>query len=222
VILIRVPYGKRSEYIFMPALGRFWKERGYAFVVQDVRGRFGSEGSFTPFSYGAETFQPGGEVSDAYDTLDWIAAQGWCDGNIGMMGESYYGFTTLAGAWSGHPALKAISPADITVARERRVLDGAFPLQAGGLWTLEMDDIERGEYQDVADLDLLHLPLIAMGEAHAFATSCGGSGSRIIWSGPRTGVIGSTSSMRGFGCPLCTSAVGTTPTLGAPSSSGRV
>lgn len=166
VILIRVPYGKRSEYIFMPALGRFWKERGYAFVVQDVRGRFGSEGSFTPFSYGRDTFQPGKEISDAYDTLDWVAAQSWCDGSIGMMGESYYGYTTLAGAWSGHPALKAISPANITVARERRVLDGAFPLQAGGLWTLEMDDSENGEYQDIADLDLSHLPLITMGEAH--------------------------------------------------------
>jgi putative CocE/NonD family hydrolase len=166
VVLSRVPYGKRSEYIFMPALGRFWKERGYAFVVQDVRGRFGSEGSFTPFSYGRKVFQPGKKISDAYDILDWIAAQTWCDGNIGMMGESYYGYTTLAGAWSGPPALKAISPANITVARKRRVLDGAFPLQAGGLWTLEMDEVERGEYQDIADLDLLHLPLIAMGEAH--------------------------------------------------------
>lgn len=166
VVLVRVPYGKRSEYIFMPALGRFWKERGYAFVVQDVRGRFGSEGSFRPFSDGREIFQAGQEVPDAYDTLDWIAAQPWCDGNIGMMGESYYGYTTLAGAWSGHPALKAISPANITVARERRVLDGAYPLQASGLWTLEMDDIESGEYQDVSDLDLLHLPLITMGEAH--------------------------------------------------------
>ncbi|MBW2541852.1 MAG: CocE/NonD family hydrolase [Deltaproteobacteria bacterium] len=166
VILVRVPYGKRSDYIFMPAFGRFWQERGYAFVVQDVRGRFGSEGTFTPFSYGEESFQPGQEVVDAYDTLDWIAAQGWCDGNIGMMGESYYGFTTLAGAWSGHPALKAISPANISVARESRVLDGAYPLQAGGLWTLEMDDIERGEYQDLSDIDLSHLPLIAMGEAH--------------------------------------------------------
>jgi putative CocE/NonD family hydrolase len=166
VILIRVPYGKRSEYTFMPALGRFWKERGYAFVVQDVRGRFGSEGSFTPYSSGQEIFQPGQEVPDAYDTLDWIAAQSWCDGNIGMMGESYYGYTSLAGAWSGHPALKAISPATITVPRERRVLDGVFSLQAGGLWTLEMDDIERGEYQDTTDLDLLHLPLITMGEAH--------------------------------------------------------
>jgi hypothetical protein len=113
VILIRVPYGKRSEYTFMPALGRFWIEHGYGFVAQDVRGRFGSEGSFAPISKGQE-------IPDAYDTLEWIASQPWCDGNIGMMGESYYGLTSLAGAWSGHPALKAISPGTITVAREKQ------------------------------------------------------------------------------------------------------
>jgi putative CocE/NonD family hydrolase len=159
VILIRVPYGKRSEYTFMPALGRFWIEHGYSFVAQDVRGRFGSEGAFTPHLEGRET-------RDAYDTLEWIASQSWCDGNIGMMGESYYGHTSLAGAWSGHPALKAISPGTITVAREKQTLDGAYPLQASGLWTLDMDDIEKGEYQNTEDLDLSHLPLITMGEAH--------------------------------------------------------
>lgn len=159
VILVRAPYGKRTDYTFMPALGRFWAMQGYAFVAQDVRGRFGSEGVFSPYIKGQE-------ILDGYDTLEWIASQPWCDGNIGMMGESYYGHTTLAGAWSGHPALKAISPSTITVAREKQVLDGAFPLQASGLWTLDMDDIKKGEYQDTENLDLLHLPLITMGESH--------------------------------------------------------
>ena len=159
VVLIRAPYGKRSDYTFNPAIGRFWVAHGYAFVAQDVRGRFGSEGTFEPYIRDQE-------IEDAYDTLEWIAAQRWCDGNIGMMGESYYGYTSLAGAWSGHPALKAISPATITVAREKQVLDGAFPLQASGLWTLSMDDVENGEYQGTGDIDLTHLPLLTMGEAH--------------------------------------------------------
>ena len=47
VILIRVPYGKRSDYTFMPALGRFWIEHGYSFVAQDVRGRFGTDVSLS-------------------------------------------------------------------------------------------------------------------------------------------------------------------------------
>jgi putative CocE/NonD family hydrolase len=174
VILIRAPYGKRSDYTFMPALGRFWAERGYGFVAQDVRGRFGSEGSFTPYIEGQET-------RDAYDTLDWIASQPWCDGKVGMMGESYYGHTSLAGAWSDHPALKAISPGTITVAREKQVLDGAYPLQASGLWTLDMDDVLKGEYQDTEDLDLSHLPLITMGEAHGLRD--------VIWRDRVTGYL---------------------------------
>ena len=63
------------------------------------------------------------------------------------MGESYYGYTSLMAALSGHPAIKAISPANITLAREKQSLDGAFPLQASGMWTLDMDDAVNGEYQ---------------------------------------------------------------------------
>ena len=159
VILSRVPYGTKSDYIFQPAVGRFFAENGFAYVTQNVRGRYGSEGVFN-------AYVDGQEVPDAYDTIDWIVAQDWSDGNVGVMGESYYGYTTLAAAASGHPAIKAISPANITLAREKQSLDGAYPLQASGLWTLEMDDIEHGEYQDTEQIDLYHLPLITMGEAY--------------------------------------------------------
>ncbi len=160
VVLTRVPYGKRSDYVYLPRIGQFWAQHGYAFVGQDVRGRFGSEGSFSPYASNDQ------EGLDAYDTTEWIARQPWSDGNVGMMGESYYGYTSLAGARSGHPALKAISPGNITMAREKQVLDGAYPLQASGLWTLNMDDVEDGEYQDLSNIDLMHLPLITMGEVH--------------------------------------------------------
>ena len=50
------------------------------------------------------------EIEDGHDTLAWIAAQSWCDGRIGMWGDSYYGYTQWAAAASGHPALKAIVP----------------------------------------------------------------------------------------------------------------
>ncbi len=165
VVLTRVPYGKRSDYVFLPAIGQFWVRHGYAYVGQDVRGRFGSEGSFSPYTPNDQ------EGLDAYDTIEWITRQPWSDGNIGMMGESYYGYTSLIGARSGHPALKAISPGNITMAREKQVLDGAYPLQASGLWTLNMDDIDDGEYQDLSSIDLMHLPLITMGEAHGLRDS---------------------------------------------------
>ena len=159
VILCRVPYGTRTDYVFQPAVAKFFTEHGFAYVTQNVRGRFGSEGAFTAYVSGQE-------IPDAYDTIDWIVGQEWSDGNLGVMGESYYGYTTLAAAASGHPAIKAISPANITLAREKQVLDGAYPIQASGLWTLSMDDAVNGEYQDTGEIDLYHLPLLTLGEAH--------------------------------------------------------
>lgn len=86
------------------ASGLAWARRGFAFVGADCRGRFNSGGVFTPWV---------NEVADARDLLDWIAAQDWCDGNIGMVGGSYVGATQLAAAVSGHPALKAAAPSAI-------------------------------------------------------------------------------------------------------------
>lgn len=159
VVLCRVPYGTKSDYIFQPAVGHFFAENGFAYIAQNVRGRFGSEGTFTAYTDDHES-------TDAYDTIDWIVSQEWSNGIVGVMGESYYGFTALAAAASGHSAIKAISAANITLAREKQVLDGAYPLQASGLWTLHMDDTENGEYQDTDEIDLFHLPLITMGEAY--------------------------------------------------------
>ena len=65
-----------------------------------------------------------------------------------------------------HSAIKAISAANITLAREKQVLDGTYPVQASGLWTLDMDDAENGKYQATDQIDLYHLPLITMGEAY--------------------------------------------------------
>ena len=157
VILCRQPYGTKSEYAYQPQTGEFFASHGYVYVAQNVRGRFGSEGLFTAYTKGQE-------IPDAYDTIEWIDKQDWSNDNVGVMGESYYGYTSLMAAVSGHPTIKAISPANITLAREKQTLDGAFPLQASGLWTLDMDDVENGEYQSTEHIDLTHLPLITMGE----------------------------------------------------------
>ena len=100
-VLVRLPYDKCGRYTFMPSIAPLFTERGYAFVVQDVRGKFRSEGDTIAFDH---------EIEDGYDTIDWIVAQPWCDGNVGMWGDSYYGFTQWAAVASGHPALKAIVP----------------------------------------------------------------------------------------------------------------
>ena len=61
-------------------------EAGYAVLVVDVRGRYSSDGAFTPFH---------NEGRDGYDTVEWMAAQPFCNGEVGIFGLSYYGATTL-------------------------------------------------------------------------------------------------------------------------------
>jgi predicted acyl esterase len=101
VVLVRLPYDKSGRYTFMPTLAPWFNERGYVFVVQDVRGKFRSEGETMPYLH---------EVTDGYDTLDWIVRQPWSNGAIGMFGDSYYGWTQWAALASAHPALRAIVP----------------------------------------------------------------------------------------------------------------
>jgi uncharacterized protein len=111
-VLVRLPYDKCGRYTFMPQLAPYFTSRGYAFVVQDVRGKFRSGGDTMPYAH---------EVTDGYDTIDWIVSQPWCDGTVGMFGDSYYGYTQWAAVASGHPALQAMVPrvtsADIAVNR---------------------------------------------------------------------------------------------------------
>ena len=97
-ILIRTPYGKGAD---LPAAYQPFVERGYAVVMQDVRGRYKSEGVFQPLSQ---------EGPDGYDTLDWIAAHPWSDGKVGMVGGSYLGIVQWKVALLNNPHLKAISP----------------------------------------------------------------------------------------------------------------
>ncbi|MDL4813699.1 CocE/NonD family hydrolase [Actinomadura opuntiae] len=100
-VLVRLPYDKDGAYCFMPQIGRYFAARGYTAVIQDVRGKYRSEGAT---EFGVH------EADDGYDTVQWVAEQPWCNGDVVMWGDSYYGYTTIAAAISGHPALKAISP----------------------------------------------------------------------------------------------------------------
>lgn len=122
VILVRLPYDKSGRYTYMPQLAGPINERGFVLVVQDVRGKFRS---------GGETMPCTSEVADGYDTLEWLSHQSWCDGNVGMFGDSYYGYTQWAAVASGHPALKAIAPGvtSAELALQRKRLPGSvFPL----------------------------------------------------------------------------------------------
>lgn len=97
-ILVRTPYDKGTELI--PNFLAF-VNHGYAVVVQDVRGRYESQGTFELFRQ---------EQPDGDDTLNWIADQPWSDGKIGMLGGSYLGIVQWKAALANNPHLKAICP----------------------------------------------------------------------------------------------------------------
>ena len=98
-ILLRTPYTRTLEMYFLQ--GQYWASHGYAFIVQDVRGRGDSEGSFNPLAQ---------ETNDGYDAQSWIAKQPWSNGQVGTMGRSYSGWTQVLSASLNNPALKAMIP----------------------------------------------------------------------------------------------------------------
>ncbi|HTJ71729.1 MAG TPA: CocE/NonD family hydrolase [Actinospica sp.] len=100
-VLVRTPYDKSSRYTALTHEAEFFRARGFAFVAQDVRGKFRSGGRTLPYAY---------DVADGFDTVEWITRQPWSAGSVGVTGESYYGFTTWAAVASGHPAIKAAVP----------------------------------------------------------------------------------------------------------------
>ncbi len=101
VVLTRTPYTKAASQPQFASEGKWWAEHGYAFVVQDVRGRGDSGGVFYPLV---------SEAADGYDTLEWLGHQGWSSGRIGMVGESYLGWAQVYAAAENSPFLKAIIP----------------------------------------------------------------------------------------------------------------
>lgn len=100
-LVYRTPYNKEEALqgytTFQHAV-----ERGYAVVVQDVRGRYASGGEFAAYQ---------NEGRDGYDTIEWAARQPWSDGNIGTFGLSYPGAVQWLAAVESPPHLKAMVPA---------------------------------------------------------------------------------------------------------------
>ena len=84
----------------------FWVSRGYVHLIANVRGTGGSGGEFGFFD--------SQERRDMHDLVEWAAAQPWCDGNVGMIGISYFAMTQLEAAVERPPHLKAIFPLAVT------------------------------------------------------------------------------------------------------------
>jgi uncharacterized protein len=104
-ILGRTSYDKNSPQMWVEPVGEFFCRRGYVVVVQDLRGRHHSEGTGQYF----HTVNPS-EGPDGYDTVEWIAAQPWSNGKVGMVGSSHGAIVQQVAALYWPPHLTAIWP----------------------------------------------------------------------------------------------------------------
>lgn len=122
ILVTRTPYGVPTQQDFDTAAAKHgpdwvpddWKELaadGYIFVLQNLRGRFKSEGVFELTSrYDPNDPKQTNETNDAYDTVDWLVKNvANNNGKVGMFGVSYDGLTAALTLLHPHPALKAIS-----------------------------------------------------------------------------------------------------------------
>jgi putative CocE/NonD family hydrolase len=131
VLLMRQPYGRRIATTVCFAHPAWYAAQGYIVVIQDVRGRGTSAGTFTLFEQ---------EGEDGEDSIAWAAALPGSTGAVGMYGFSYQGVTQLLAARHLPPALKAVAPAMIgwDLRRDWAYDNDAFCLAANIGWGVQM------------------------------------------------------------------------------------
>jgi putative CocE/NonD family hydrolase len=159
------PYPRQIQDVSAPLgfieAGRsdFFVPRGYVHVIANARGTSGSGGTWTMLDTQ--------EREDLYDLIEWIAAQPWCDGNVGMLGVSYFAMAQLAAAVTKPPHLKAIAPMLTTddlyeAVWHNGLLNSGFIsawLPAVGVLSQRPDAFWRSWRLDLAR-DVLHIPAI--------------------------------------------------------------
>lgn len=125
VIAQRTPYDKANYEQFGQALAA----RGFVYVVQDVRGQFGSEGLFDPWL---------SEAVDGYETVEWAARLPGTNGRVGLFGSSYQGYAAWLAASLAPPHLAALaaSVAPSDVYEDWVWPSGAFSLAFNSTWVL--------------------------------------------------------------------------------------
>ena len=166
VLLQRTPYDKNNSGSF----GMKAAARGYVVVLQDVRGRYASEGEWYPFRH---------ESQDGYDTVEWVAALPESNGKVGMFGGSYVGATQLLAAIASPPHLFGLAPG-VTGSNYHEnwtYQGGAFEQWFNQSWTsgLAQNTLERRAAQDTNALswkDTLPLesyPILAQPDAKSLA-----------------------------------------------------
>jgi len=138
-VLEYLPYRKRDAYRYRDDVaGPFLAKSGVALVRVDIRGTGDSDGAMV------DEYMPV-EQADALTVIEWIARQGWCNGNVGMRGISYGSFVALQAAAKAPASLKAIVS---TCGTEQRYLDdihyrGGCLINDQFVWAMEWQVIMR-------------------------------------------------------------------------------
>ncbi len=159
VVLLRTPYGRMLH--LEEGLG--WSQHGFAFVAQDVRGRYESDGEWSPYTH---------ERADGAATVEWLAAQPWCNGQVILVGGSYAGFAAWAAALSQHPAVCAAIIAAPAMGSHHTMFDpaGVLNLADHTWWWMTYADgrTERPRlFEAMYQLQptiLAHLPVVEIAE----------------------------------------------------------
>ena len=149
-LLRRTPYDKMSESASRHA-ERF-AQRGYAVVVQDVRGRHASDGELEMGFFSPDV----NDAEDGYDTVEWTAEQAWSNGRVGTWGSSYDGWTQWAMAHTRPPHLVAMVPGMIAANLLDRELSGVLRLGRVLTWcvtNLSVDTRRRFGMSGALDRD---------------------------------------------------------------------
>lgn len=142
-ILVRTPYNRQTVFDMLFLSYYDAVQAGYTVVIESQRGTYDSGGRG-----GLGDIYMTAEGLDGYDTVEWLAAQPWCDGNVGTAGGSYMGLNQWITARENPPHLKAIAPwVSGSGAREPSRSNGIVNLGVALNWLLRMtmEDIDRQE-----------------------------------------------------------------------------
>jgi len=158
VIVTRTPYDKSNPFHKYEFAGRMFASQGFVFVVQDVRGKYKSEGEYYPYIH---------EASDGFDTIEWAGTRSWSSGKVGTYGFSYYGSTQWLASAAGSKYLKAMVP--IVTSQNvypRWIYNGVYRINDILVWHYEnaLREARHGKNIDW-DRAVKYLPLIEADDA---------------------------------------------------------
>ena len=152
------PYGKDNELFVVPD-AHHYQRHGYAFVAVDTRGRGKSEGEWNAMAHDPE---------DSYDVIEWVAAQDWCDGNVGTTGLSYMGWVQWAGASVRPPHLRCMVSTSAAGRWQQEIPYTNGVLQLYFAWWVYLVRRRIDESHGLGGIDwdevLSRLPIDAIGE----------------------------------------------------------